>query len=171
MGWWIERVDWSFPPAMRPHQNAMAWRAARSGGYRTGNRHPSLFTNPEILGPGPHALAAIPKDLVAFSEMKRTRVQSRQDFVRYAAPPPVRPCPSDPDCNWRCFDSWNWVDRFDKRSRPVTPPSDGEFHPALAPSRRRRCLLLPRSTPTQDENSSRGHRHWDPSQFLPRTTC
>src|SRR5215208_5564261 len=60
------------------------------------------------------------------SLMKRTRVQSRQDYVRYAAPLLARSCPSDPDCRWRRFDSWNCVDLVDKRSRPVTPPPDGD---------------------------------------------
>jgi hypothetical protein len=60
--------------------------------------------------------------------MKRMRVQSRQDFVRYAASPLVRPCTSDPDCNWRRFDPWNWVDLFDKRSERVTHLSHGNTH-------------------------------------------
>jgi hypothetical protein len=35
---------------------------------RTGKRHHSIFRNPQLLGIGSHALAAMPKDLVAFSE-------------------------------------------------------------------------------------------------------
>src|SRR6266508_2910886 len=66
------------------------------------------------------------KLIMRHSVMKRMRVQSRQDFVRYAASPLVRPCTSDPYCNWRRFDSWNWVDLFDKRSRQVTHSSDGD---------------------------------------------
>ena len=58
--------------------------------------------------------------------LKRMRVQSRQDFVRYAASPLVRPCTSHPYCNWRRFDSWNLLDPFDQRSRQVTHPSDGD---------------------------------------------
>jgi hypothetical protein len=39
-----------------------------SHSIRRGKRHHSVFRNPQILGIGSHALAAISKDLVAFSE-------------------------------------------------------------------------------------------------------
>ena len=58
--------------------------------------------------------------------MKQRRVESRQDFVSDAASPLIRPCPSDPDCNWDRFDSWHLLDSFDEQPRRKNPASNGD---------------------------------------------
>ena len=59
---------------------------------------------------------------------KRTRVESWQDSLRYAASPLVRPYTSDRYCSWRRFDFWHWVDLFDKRFERVIHPCHGSPH-------------------------------------------
>ena len=54
--------------------------------------------------------------------MKQMRVQSRQDFTWYAASLLIRPYTSDPYCNWRRFDSWNWADLLTSDLREIFLP-------------------------------------------------